>query len=317
MSFRFVGTALSILGTGAGASGYYLTQGTASPPPAMVVPVTDAGPAAHAPPQPLVATRHRDMAEAAKPPETPPPAPPPEPAAADVPDANPPFVFNGTTYWQPRVFVGPGSIYNPVTGALLTREEQESGWVDGPRDMPHGSQVIVAVTKVPPEPVVAAVPEPPPAAAPPQPHKAEANAKVKAKAKAKAKPSAAAHRSLHPQGGAQDHETAHAPPAHPAPAHPTAEPAAAGGEGGWHIHLASYRSAGEADQGWTKFKHTLSAVLGALTPDKATVDIKGKGSFVRLLAGPFTDRATAERACAALAKAHQYCRPMGPGQEAS
>jgi cell division septation protein DedD len=114
---------------------------------------------------------------------------------------------------------------------------------------------------------------------------------------------------------------AEAPPA-PVPAvapkamaAPAPAPAAAAGAGHWSIHLASYLSARRADQGWSELRHALPAVLGALSPSKVTVTFKGKGTFVRLLAGPFDDLAAAEKACAALSAAHQYCHPLAPGRE--
>ncbi len=94
----------------------------------------------------------------------------------------------------------------------------------------------------------------------------------------------------------------------------TAAPAEAGG---WRIHLASYRSATRADQGWSELRHAVPAVLGTLTPSKVTITLKDKGRFVRLLAGPFDDQAAAEKACAALNEAHLYCHPLAPGHEAS
>jgi cell division septation protein DedD len=87
--------------------------------------------------------------------------------------------------------------------------------------------------------------------------------------------------------------------------------------GGWRVHLASYHNAAWADQGWSELRHALPAVLGALTPSKVTVTFKGKGTFVRLLAGPFEDRAAAEKVCALLSQSHQYCHPLAPGHEAS
>lgn len=84
----------------------------------------------------------------------------------------------------------------------------------------------------------------------------------------------------------------------------------------WHVHLASYRSAGGAERGWTELRHVLPAVLGTLTPSKVSVVLKGKGTFVRLLAGPFDDRDAAEKLCAVVSQSHLYCQPLAPGREA-
>ena len=59
-------------------------------------------------------------------------------------------------------------------------------------------------------------------------------------------------------------------------------------------------------------------MLGTLQPSNVTIDIPKKGKFVRLLAGSFESRDAAEKACAALRKAHsgQYCHPVAPGHAA-
>ena len=117
------------------------------------------------------------------------------------------------------------------------------------------------------------------------------------------------------------------PPPLPVPSAPSVSPAplaaqarqaeAQASAGGWRIHLASYRSAKAADLGWEALRHAAPTALESLSPSKATVTLKGRGEFVRLLAGPFEDRAAAEKVCALLSQSHLYCLPLAPGRGAS
>jgi cell division septation protein DedD len=99
---------------------------------------------------------------------------------------------------------------------------------------------------------------------------------------------------------------------------PRAEPKAPAAHpgGGYHIHLESYRSTAQIPESWAKLRAAYPAVLGPLSVSSATVTIPDKGSFVRLLAGPFASRAAADQACAALKQAkHSYCLPVAPAGE--
>jgi hypothetical protein len=109
-----------------------------------------------------------------------------------------------------------------------------------------------------------------------------------------------------------------APSAAPVPARQAGDLQAGvgGSAGGWQIHLASYRSAKAADLGWEELRHAAPTALDSLSPSKATVTLKGRGEFVRLLAGPFEDRAAAEKVCALLSQSHLYCLPLAPGRGA-
>ena len=133
MSFRLVGTALSVLGAG-GASGYYMQN--ASAPNAVVVPVTRvaaASPVQLQAPLPVPAV----MAAVA-----------PAPVMVAAPTA-PPYRITDGVYWQPRVWVGQQATHNPLTGWPLTREEKESGWVDAV-PVAAAPAVVVAAAPVPP-----------------------------------------------------------------------------------------------------------------------------------------------------------------------
>ena len=247
MSFRLVGTALSVLGAG-GASGYYMQN--ASAPNAVVVPVTRvaaASPVQLQAPLPVPAV----MAAVA-----------PAPVMVAAPTA-PPYRITDGVYWQPRVWVGQQATHNPLTGWPLTREEKESGWVDA---------VPVAAA---PAVVVAAAPVPPPMAMAPT--------------------------YTVPAGGG-------IPPG-------SASAGAAVSDGSYRIHLESYRNTHSVDAAWARLRNARPAVLGDLVPSTVTVTVPSKGTFVRLLAGPFSTREAAERACVTLRKVHQYCHPVAPGHE--
>ena len=110
MSFRFVGTAIAILSTST-ATGYYAMSGPTGMPQGanMVVPV------AHQTGQMGQMGQMPQMAW--------------NDAAAD-PRIK--AVVKAGDFWRPRIWVGAGATVNPITGAPLSRDEQESGWVDGP-----------------------------------------------------------------------------------------------------------------------------------------------------------------------------------------
>jgi hypothetical protein len=266
MSFRFVGTALSILGSGA--SGYYLTSAASNQPPTVVVEVSKpASPVAA--PAPVAAT--------------------PTVVAGGQPYAvvagRQPYAVVDGAYWQPRVWVGPGAMFNPVTGQPLTRDESESGWVDGAHNMPYEPTILAAAPSEPmaaqPPAVMTAMAAPPPPAA-----------------------------SARPVHGGSAHGGAHH-----GKAASGAAPAAATGD--YRIHLESYRDRKPIPEGWKELQAGHPEVLGKLTSSTATVTIPKKGAFVRLLAGPFPNQAAAEHACEALKATHQYCRPVAPGRESS
>ncbi|MBI1208824.1 MAG: hypothetical protein GC191_16255 [Azospirillum sp.] len=92
------------------------------------------------------------------------------------------------------------------------------------------------------------------------------------------------------------------------PRQPISAGMAAASGGGWRIHLASYRIAGNADSGWAEFRAKEPSVIGGLQPFTTIVDLPGKGSFTRLFGGPFVDRAAAQAACDALHRDHLYCQ---------
>ncbi len=135
MSFRFVGTALSILGTST-ASGYYLAAQApvgATQGPATVVPVIKAK------------------------------APPAHPQTAAI----------ETGAKRTRIWIGAGATTNPMTGEPLTHEEKEQGWVAAaivsPVPAPPIAPAVSAPVPNPPPPPLPPTPVLDEVSAPPQP----------------------------------------------------------------------------------------------------------------------------------------------------
>ncbi len=75
------------------------------------------------------------------------------------------------------------------------------------------------------------------------------------------------------------------------------------------VHLASYRSAKQAEAGWSQLKRAHAALLGQLNHAVTAIDLGSKGVFYRLLAGPFASNAEAEGACQKLKSRRQFCDP--------
>ena len=74
------------------------------------------------------------------------------------------------------------------------------------------------------------------------------------------------------------------------------------------MHLASYRSAAQAQAGWDELVKRFPRQLTTLAPDFRKVPVLGKPDNYRLYAGPFSDRAEAVSVCKVLAAKRQYCK---------
>jgi hypothetical protein len=100
-------------------------------------------------------------------------------------------------------------------------------------------------------------------------------------------------------------------------AKPMAEskPAAAmGGGERYGVHLASYRSVAVAQQGWEKLTHSYPDLLGHAEHRTTEFDPgDGRGVFIRLLAGPYTDKADAAQLCRELQAKQVYCHVVSLG----
>lgn len=107
-----------------------------------------------------------------------------------------------------------------------------------------------------------------------------------------------------------------ATPATRAPAQTATAPAAtpsvtATPGGNAKVQLASLKDQAAATATWNQLQKKFPDILGGLTPSYERVDIAGKGTFVRLQAGPLKDRATAQNVCQQLAAKNQGCIVVG------
>jgi hypothetical protein len=114
-------------------------------------------------------------------------------------------------------------------------------------------------------------------------------------------------------------KTEEKPPAAPAaraPAQTATAPAAAPSVtatpgGSAKIQLASLKDQAAATATWNQLQKKFPDVLGGLQPSYEKVEIAGKGTFIRLQAGPLKDRAAAQNACQQLAAKNQGCIVVG------
>ena len=81
------------------------------------------------------------------------------------------------------------------------------------------------------------------------------------------------------------------------------------------VHLASYRSMKQAERGWSQIKRAHKGVLGKLKHEVKKVRLGKKGTYFRLMAGPFENAGAAKNACRQLKRRRQFCEPsmMGAG----
>jgi hypothetical protein len=94
-----------------------------------------------------------------------------------------------------------------------------------------------------------------------------------------------------------------------------AKPAmATAGNGRFGAHLGSYRTVNEAKHGWDTLAKANPEILGSLSYQTAEFDPgDGRGIFIRLLAGPFDDRAKANDLCRNLQGRRVFCRVLNLG----
>ncbi|EKV30568.1 hypothetical protein C882_4527 [Caenispirillum salinarum AK4] len=83
--------------------------------------------------------------------------------------------------------------------------------------------------------------------------------------------------------------------------------------GGVVLHLASYRDAEQAREGWTALRRRYPEVLSGLEAQLGRVDLgPGKGTYWRLNAGPVSSAQQAEVLCGRLEALGQYCKTAFP-----
>lgn len=78
-------------------------------------------------------------------------------------------------------------------------------------------------------------------------------------------------------------------------------------------HLASYRSEFNAERGWTVLERQFPTALAGLHPTYRTVDLPGKGRYIRLFATGFANDSAARQLCASVSASGAYCRVMALG----
>ena len=74
------------------------------------------------------------------------------------------------------------------------------------------------------------------------------------------------------------------------------------------VHLASYRSRQAAQTGWGELQGKYRSQLSGLTSMVREVNLgSARGTFYRLMAGPFASESQAETLCQTLKRSNQYC----------
>ena len=79
------------------------------------------------------------------------------------------------------------------------------------------------------------------------------------------------------------------------------------------VHLASYRSMKQAEDGWKLIQRRHRTVLKDMEHEVAKVDLGKKGVYYRLKAGPLKSDGEAKQICADLKKRRQFCEPSKIG----
>ena len=80
----------------------------------------------------------------------------------------------------------------------------------------------------------------------------------------------------------------------------------------FRVQLAAYRTPNAAATGWQTLQARYDDLLGELESTVVQVNLGERGVFHRLQAGPYTSRATADNACAALRARNQACLVVSP-----
>ena len=73
------------------------------------------------------------------------------------------------------------------------------------------------------------------------------------------------------------------------------------------IHLASYRTSKNAEQGWVKIVRAHKNLVSGLEHRITRVNLGRKGTYYRLKAGPFKNAAAAKAMCRKLKRRRQFC----------
>ena len=88
---------------------------------------------------------------------------------------------------------------------------------------------------------------------------------------------------------------------------PTSKKMAMASGSGFRIQIASVRSHKAATRAWGRHKLNHAALFGTLEPKIVRVNLKGKGTFYRLQAGPFANETAARSVCSTAKKRKIGC----------
>jgi len=84
-------------------------------------------------------------------------------------------------------------------------------------------------------------------------------------------------------------------------------------EGGWRVHLASYRGESKAETGWQMLAKKHADQLGERSHDIVRADLGAeKGIYFRVFAVGFPTKADARQSCAAIKSGGDYCKVFEP-----
>jgi len=76
------------------------------------------------------------------------------------------------------------------------------------------------------------------------------------------------------------------------------------------IHLASYRLLENAQSGWAELQVRHGTVLGDMHARLETTHLDGRGTYLRLKAGPYDNARDAAEACRVIQESDEYCMPV-------
>ena len=79
------------------------------------------------------------------------------------------------------------------------------------------------------------------------------------------------------------------------------------------VHLASFKQRQNAERNWRTLRRAHRDLLNNLSSLIETVEVKGKGRFNRVYAGPMVDMAAARNLCKSLKARKVYCRAVDSG----
>ncbi|MFQ5775185.1 MAG: SPOR domain-containing protein [Kiloniellaceae bacterium] len=194
-------------------------------------------------------------------------------------------------------------------GPIKTRPLRPGGL-----DVPHQDALVLnEITPDPAKPQVERLLPPPEVPKPPKPLTAAptGGAEGAQEAKPTAPPTPTAQSpGLQPAAGAPappaEAAAAEAAPAPPPPAKAT-QTAVAPASGSFLVQLASLKDRKGVTGEWARLQKAFPGLLGDKELAVQTVDLRGRGTFHRVRAGYFPDRASAEALCAQLKAKKQDC----------